>query len=87
MGCPTVEIALTGTGSAALDLGFALARQEAPAGGTLVSSRLEHPHVQALIEAAEKEGARVRWLSLPAGVPTDDDRARLPRRPWWSSPR
>lgn len=55
-----------------------LALRSLPAGGTLVTSRLEHPSITRVAEALEREGrGTVRWLSVRDGsIDLDDlDRA------------
>ena len=71
------EIVFVASGTCALSRAFALALARLPAGGTVAGSRLDHPALQALVEAASRAGHDVRWLSLPEGVPSDEDRATL----------
>jgi cysteine desulfurase len=55
-----------------------LARDGSPAGGLLVTSRLEHPSVTAVAELLERRGVRVAWLPTPPSGridPADVDRA------------
>ncbi|MCL2779857.1 MAG: aminotransferase class V-fold PLP-dependent enzyme, partial [Polyangiaceae bacterium] len=77
LGTMPFDVVFTSSGRAALELGFARALARMPEGGTIVSSRLEHPSVQRLVEGAERQGRTVRWLALPGGVATEADREAL----------
>ncbi|WP_394828995.1 aminotransferase class V-fold PLP-dependent enzyme [Pendulispora albinea] len=71
------EIVFVGSGREALACGFGLALELAPAAMPIVSSRLEHPSVLALVERAARAGRVVHWLGLPEGVPNEEDAAAL----------
>lgn len=71
------EIVFTGSGRDALVLGMEHALARMAKGGVIVSSRLEHPSVQRLVDDAARAGHEVRWLSLPEGVPSEEDRRVL----------
>jgi cysteine desulfurase len=71
--CDPRDVVLTSGGTEANNL--ALRSVFSRDGGTLVTSRLEHPSVAKVAEALEREGrARVRWLRvLPEGTIDLDD--------------
>ena len=71
------EIVFVASGTDALARAFALALARLPAGGAVVGSRLDHPSLQALVEAAGGAGHDVRWLALPAGAACEEDRQAL----------
>jgi cysteine desulfurase len=63
--CDPRDVVFTSGGTEANNV--ALRSAFAEAGGTLVTSRLEHPSVTRVAEALEREGrARVRWVALHA---------------------
>jgi len=74
--CDPRDVVLTSGGTEANNI--ALRSAFARGGGTLVTSRLEHPSVTRVAEALEREGrARVRWLRVRSeGVVDVDDLAR-----------
>ncbi|WP_394839456.1 aminotransferase class V-fold PLP-dependent enzyme [Pendulispora rubella] len=67
------EIVFAANGRDALRRALELALERAPANASIVSSRLEHPSVQVLVEQATRSGRAVHWLKLPAGVPSEED--------------
>jgi cysteine desulfurase len=69
-GCDPRDVVLTSGGTEANNL--ALRGAFARPGGTLVTSRLEHPSVTRVAEALEREGrAKVWWLRVRAGGTID----------------
>ncbi|MCL2724320.1 MAG: aminotransferase class V-fold PLP-dependent enzyme [Polyangiaceae bacterium] len=77
LGTAPFNVVFTDSGRASLALGFARALSRMSEGGTIVSSRLEHPSVQRLVEGAARAGRSVRWLALPGGAANPDDRSAL----------
>jgi len=77
LGTTPQEVVFTSSGREALAVGMAQALARVPKGSTIVSSRLEHPALQHLVEKAIAAGYEVRWLSLPEGAPDDGDRRAL----------
>ena len=73
LGVTWQEIAFTSSGREGLRLAMDRALARVPPGAVIVASRQDHPAMQALVEARAREGFDVRWLSMPGGVPSDDD--------------
>src|SRR6185295_16133935 len=75
------DVVFTSGGTEANNLGLLrpfVGRDGSPAGGLLVTSRLEHPSVTAVAELLERRGVRVAWLPTPPSGrvdPGDVDRA------------
>jgi cysteine desulfurase len=71
LGVPAHEIVFTASGREALQRGLTLAAARAT--GPVVSSRQEHPAMQAWLEAH----GDVTWLSLPEGAASAEDRETI----------
>lgn len=71
LGVPAQEVVFTASGREALQRGLAYAA--ARASGTVVSSRQEHPAVQAWLEAR----GDVSWLAMPEGAPSEADQEQI----------
>jgi cysteine desulfurase len=75
LGCLHAELRWEPSGTAAL--GRALRAALSLSAGPVVSSRLEHPAVRAVVEEVEATGREVRWLPQPAGTLVPGEAARM----------